>query len=76
MFIKKTSKEDRLDIIWNKVKRNEDVRAQTDLKQSKHMLSLFQSCHVVCFVGMNMIQILSMTETGHFKRKSVDVHSR
>ena len=42
MFIKKTSKEDRLDLIWNKVKRNEDIRTQTDLSKSKHMLSIFQ----------------------------------
>ena len=42
MFIKKTSKEDRLDLIWNKIKRDEDIRTQTDLSKSKHMLSIFQ----------------------------------
>ena len=35
-------------------------------------LSLFHSCQVVCFVGVNTIETLKFTQSGHFKRSGID----
>ena len=72
MCIKKKSKTERLQqIARSKTKQNIPYSEQS-LMQDLQTLSLFHSCQIVCFVGINSIQTLKFTQTGHFKRKGFD----
>ena len=67
MFIKKRSKQERHDKIIQQVT-DKDAELKKVYKKSKELLSVFKKYKIVCFLGINSIQMVYLNGRGMIKR--------